>query len=237
MKLFLLSVVFIPFNTFSQAEIHVSLLGTKPKISVNGDSCAILNQQFSCVARTCDPVTIYTGDSVLFCTEANIDLQTDTSYWMKWKFTGCSNYPDSVMDYTPTNLPRCYYPIWNTPGVDTVHIYYNGFLSAYPSSDCWNEGPSHWIIVVDVLPLGIEEASQQIGNVFPNPATHELNIDFYSSKGNLELYSVLGEKINSYELINGKNKINLSEIKPGMYLYKLSDKEGIVSANKLFVIK
>ena len=236
MKKFLFFFLFTGSSVFSQQIINLSF-GAKPQISINGDTCSILNQQFSCVPRNCNDVTIFEGDSITFCTEANIDLQTDTAYYMKWKFTGCSNFPDSVMDYTQTNLPKCYKAVWNSAGNDTVHIYYNGFLSAYPASDCYPV-PSHWIIAVTVLQLnpGIDESTHKKEIIFPNPASEEFTVELNYTKGNLEIYSLLGEKINSFELLNGENKINIEEMNPGIYFCKIISKEKI-SLEKIVVMK
>lgn len=213
--------------------------GVKPGILIDGNLCKILNQQFSCVTRTCDGVIIYEGDSVSFCTDAYVDLTSDTAYYMHWNFNG-STFPASIVDTVPSNFPICYYPIWNTAGSYTVDIYYNGFLSAYPSSDCYPV-PSHWIIDVTVLSAGaggIDEHQNINEIVFPNPASNELNIDFHSTqKGNLELYSIFGEKIRNYEIKNGMNKIQIADIESGIYFYKIKNAEELFSADKIMVIK
>lgn len=86
--------------------------------------------------------------------------------------------------------------------------------------------------------LSVEENKNSIATIYPNPATNELYVELFSSdKGVLILYSSLGEKISSFDLINGRNKINLEKINSGLYFYTLSSDEGILVHEKLIVLK
>jgi len=62
-------------------------------------------------------------------------------------------------------------------------------------------------------------------NSYPNPATNNLTIN-YSFDGNIgnakiELYDVLGQRVNTYNLLNNKGQLNLnvSELNSGVYFY------------------
>jgi hypothetical protein len=66
--------------------------------------------------------------------------------------------------------------------------------------------------------------------VFPNPASHEIFIK--SGKiGKLSVYNQTGQKICDFNLVIGKNRLNISDYKNGIYLLKL------VSGNKTIVKK
>ena len=171
-RILLLISFFVRIGVVAQEANVPEVLGTKPIISINGVSCNILNQTFSCVPRVCDPVSIVAGDSVEFCTVSQISLNSDTNYWMRWEFSGSSTYPLPVWDSFPTDTPLCYNVTWLVPGNYTIHIFYNGWLSAYPWSDCWAQGPSHWIVNLQVIATGISETLEGQDAVFlPNPST------------------------------------------------------------------
>lgn len=60
-------------------------------------------------------------------------------------------------------------------------------------------------------------------NVFPNPATSIVTIKSEEAIGNIELFSILGKKIAIQKTNNQNNiQINVSTIKPGIYLLKAS---------------
>ncbi len=66
--------------------------------------------------------------------------------------------------------------------------------------------------------------------IFPNPASHEIFIK--SGKiGKLSVYNQTGQKICDFNLVTGKNRLNISDYKNGIYLLKL------VSDNKTIVKK
>lgn len=217
------------------AQVQISQLGAKPRISVNGDSCAIQNQQLSCVTRMCDSVVISQGDSVSFCTDAYIDLISDTSYYMQWDFNGSSNFSSSIINKTPTTLPLCYYPIWNSPGNYLVDVYYNGYLSAYPTSDCY-PFPSHWIIKVIVLsPGGIdEEANTNTVLIFPNPSSGSFTINSEDKIYQINIINLLGEEVLTERL--NSNYISIDMKKPsGIYFIELKTEKGTL--NKKIVLE
>lgn len=209
-------------NNISAQE---NLLGAKPKISVNGDVCAIGNQQFSCTPSTCNSVTIDAGDSISFCTYDKIDLTTDTVYYMQWNFNGSSNYSSYTFNYVPTSTPICYYPKWTVAGNYVVDVFYNGWLSAYPWSDCFSYGPSHWIINVTVLlSNGIQETFQNFKiNTYPNPAKDYITIETTENKNYIvHIINTLGQKV-AEKKFQKKIKVDVSSFGKGLFLVEVCE--------------
>ena len=70
----------------------------------------------------------------------------------------------------------------------------------------------------------------EISNVYPNPASGVLNIDFWNYENQkilLEVVSLLGEKIIARVFSSGeKIKLNVSSLNGGYYFLKLSDENG-----------
>jgi len=76
---------------------------------------------------------------------------------------------------------------------------------------------------------GIKEISQNpiSVNVFPNPATEQIN--FTSDKDltgyNLNVYDISGKMVLSKVFDNSANNINTSRLSGGTYIYRISDKQ------------
>jgi hypothetical protein len=121
--LLLISLFFL--TTILQAqekEIQYTIQGAKPGIDINGVLCKIGHLTQSCTPRVCDSIYILTGYSIEFCTSINIDLTSDTAYYMQWNFTGSINYVNTITNTVPTNTPFCFYPIWSTAGVYILNV-------------------------------------------------------------------------------------------------------------------
>ena len=67
-------------------------------------------------------------------------------------------------------------------------------------------------------------------NVYPNPASQEINFGISGSGETLantvEVYDITGQKINTYEVKNNFLTINTSGVATGLYIYKVIDKSG-----------
>jgi hypothetical protein len=78
-------------------------------------------------------------------------------------------------------------------------------------------------------------------NIFPNPASNELTIDFaLLDKSYFELYDMIGAKRKAVALDYGSQtkRIDLSDIDSGLYFYSVVDRKGNrIKAGKLIVIK
>lgn len=214
-------------------------LGTKPKISVNGVSCAIENQQFSCLTRTCDSVIIFAGDSIAFCTDANIDLMSDTNYYMQWNFNGSNNFPTPLHNYAPSNLPICYHPTWSTPGNYIVDIYNNNYLTAYPGSDCYSYGPSHWSIQITVLSVnGINNTSNPVSIFsYPNPATQHITIEADKPEEYIAVLTDIHGITISEKTFNKKMSFDLENSTRGIVLIRVMNKKGVALYQKKIIVK
>jgi len=71
----------------------------------------------------------------------------------------------------------------------------------------------------------IEAASMK---VYPNPATSSLNIEILQDASKLEIYNVMGEKIQSYNQLNtGIMNINTANMAAGVYFINLHTNSGV----------
>lgn len=67
-----------------------------------------------------------------------------------------------------------------------------------------------------INPSGIEETTQPIINLYPNPVSTQLSI-ISSGNHQVQLVNVLGEVISTIQLSTGHNNLNVSGLTNGLY--------------------
>jgi|GEM_PF-3147803 len=228
MKHFLFFLTAITVLLSSRGFAQPAPSSPKPGITIDGGLCLIGNLIYSCTPKTCSSIAISAGDSVEFCTAQQITLNTDTAYYMRWEFNGSSNYPTPVHDAYPNATPLCRYPKWTAPGTYTVDVYYNGWLSAYPGSDCYTFGPSHWIIDVIVTPVSVEEKTQAGScTISPNPGDGIFRVEIPEASAEKEICvrNLLGQIVFTEK--TNDEMIDLRAAPAGVYLLSVKTPNGV----------
>ncbi|OGI69448.1 hypothetical protein A3A09_01000 [Candidatus Nomurabacteria bacterium RIFCSPLOWO2_01_FULL_42_20] len=111
-------------------------------------------------------------------------------------------------------------PLALQPGTNYVTLQYKGVATNYS------------ILTTDTIPIlipgatGIEEAGEggEV-KVFPNPATDFVTIET-QDKGELTLSNILGEVVAEKTLVPGVNKLEVTDLSPGLYFYKVGENAG-----------
>ena len=62
-------------------------------------------------------------------------------------------------------------------------------------------------------------------NLYPNPTTTDVFISGLTETATIEIYDVLGEKISIQTIDVNQNKIDVSQLKSGVYLFKISESD------------
>ncbi len=78
--------------------------------------------------------------------------------------------------------------------------------------------------------------------LYPNPNDGGMQLDYNLSEGQtgeLIIYNMMGEKINTYHLLSSKNNIKISEaaLKNGVYFYELKINNASILIDKIVIIK
>ncbi len=102
------------------------------------------------------------------------------------------------------------------------------------SSSSWHKphaGSQFWIDNVTTNPASESNLFVKANsvNVYPNPATSQVNFSIAANPGKeymLEVYDMTGKKMNSYTVQNNFAAISTSGYAPGLYLYRLCDRNG-----------
>ena len=93
---------------------------------------------------------------------------------------------------------------------------------------------------VDCFSVGIEPKMSKSSfsiKAYPNPVSTIINFEFektYSHKMLLEIYDVLGQRVYDISIANNENniKINLEDLKKGIYFYKWTSNNKTIGAGK-----
>ena len=120
----------------------------------------------------------------------------------------------------------------DAPTQDTWYL-----LSAKDSNDCVVK-KDIWVLVDSCITglddLGFEEGGFQ---VYPNPASEQLTIDFAGNATSIQVYNMLGELVIEKHITEGKSSVQLfvKEWKVAMYSMQLYRKNGTIT-NKVFTV-
>jgi hypothetical protein len=93
-------------------------------------------------------------------------------------------------------------------------------------------------ICFDFLTKSIDELNNNFLTVYPNPTTGLINLQFatqITSKMDIEVTDILGKilLVDRYEVGDLKHEINLSHFTTGIYILKLTDKDGTITLKKV----
>ena len=117
------------------------------------------------------------------------------------------------------------------------YMVYNVNTTSYPADT------AGFTIQYDITAAGIEEQKMPgtISNVFPNPATSVVSIDYNLNssfqKSKIIFYDVLGKEVKEVKLNDnqGTAKISTDDMFAGIYFYSLTMDSKIVATKKLVV--
>lgn len=94
-----------------------------------------------------------------------------------------------------------------------------------------------YTITIDEWVTSVEVLRKEI-NIYPNPVTSSLNIDFvnYENVSSVEIYNLVGRQIDVVEVLNTNETFtyNAYDLNEGMYLVHLLDNNGHVVGTKRF---
>ena len=117
-----------------------------------------------------------------------------------------STLSSSTFNYTDNSVPI------------GSHDYCVTAVYADGSSDCSNS------VNVQVVTVKLDESDKQV-KFYPNPVTNFIFIDIPNSKSELTVYDLAGRIVLSQELVSPSNKISLSNLEKGIYVFELKSDE------------
>ncbi len=120
----------------------------------------------------------------------------------------------------------------------------------YVGGPTWSNAAYYFVddvsVIEDTAATGLKELSNEKEKykikLYPNPNDGTMQMDYSLTEGQtgeLIIYNMMGEKINTYHLLSSKNNIKISEaaLKNGVYFYQITiDKQAIIN-DKIVIIK
>ena len=94
----------------------------------------------------------------------------------------------------------------------------NGTLQSGSGAPTWDEFCD---VIDDVLPSGISEIDERTAGVYPNPVVTDMNFKLNANQRirSLRIFNAMGALVRTE--IQPENRIDVSELKSGMYFYEL----------------
>lgn len=188
-------------------------------------------------AHVFDRIGVYfSSDSIHYETYfvLPVNPQVETTEW--------TYYTDTI-NWMPVNLE---YSAQGGEKYFTIGNYRDETQSHYWSLDS-NQTFSYSYYYLDDVSLyeckgsAVEESpTSKAINVYPNPASSSFTIQHnLNSNGVFELYSIDGKKLDAVALQGqeGTYQYQNNNLKPGVYLYRISNPNGIITTGKLAIIK
>jgi hypothetical protein len=154
-----------------------------------------------------------TGGKVTIAATTN----ADSGYILVWKLNGKTILRSSIGNsilYT------------KSAGNDTITV------TVVPlGAKCYDSVVSNTWIVYNNLDVPVSYNSSSNITVYPNPFTGDVNITSLSATDQIFVYNMLGAKVADWHPnSNGSNTFNTTQLLPGMYIIRVSDKNGIIKA-------
>ena len=85
------------------------------------------------------------------------------------------------------------------------------------------------------------DVSAKLIKFYPNPANEAINFEFvqgYDKSLSLQLYNFMGKKVMEVNVVNALTNINLNNFYRGVYIFRLTNKNGaVVDSGKFQVVK
>ncbi|MEO6305852.1 MAG: T9SS type A sorting domain-containing protein [Bacteroidia bacterium] len=84
-------------------------------------------------------------------------------------------------------------------------------------------------------PLGVKENAIDKISIFPNPTSGKINFEGLNGENKIVFYDLFGRVIFESEFKEPQISIDLNSKKAGMYLYKITNKSGLVNQGKIII--
>lgn len=85
---------------------------------------------------------------------------------------------------------------------------------------------------------GVDNAQDVVQTiVYPNPSNGHLTITVSLKDCIFEVYDVIGKKVMSQKLNENETKVDISSLNNGTYLYKITQHNNVIKADKLVLNK
>ena len=133
-----------------------------------------------------------------------------------------------TFDTNYTDFVPLYAHHWRTEYIDITSFANNDVIIKFESKN--NSGNNLYLDNIWVYegeePQGIENLSEEIFQLFPNPATNEITIKSDRNLGRIEVFDMMGKKLHDIMEIQSQTRIDISQFPNGVYLLNRTHDNG-----------
>jgi GH35 family endo-1,4-beta-xylanase len=230
----------LEFNAYyGDYEIEVAFgdtvkVFTIPCLKSNKDSVFVLNEND---ARLKGPELVSTKLMGLNSVKLEFDkpIQSSSLRRSNFKFFSNSTVGLNAVQTDPDNPNAIILTLSkNVTKGDYISVsYFPGNLLADDGSRADAFGPA--AISNPEITVGISEINERALNVYPNPATSVLNIDYDKAPYKVLLFNSLGVLVQSEVAQNPLFKMNVGQLTKGLYLIRIQDDENNTVTKKVII--
>lgn len=219
-------------------------------VTFSNQSIDATSSQWYFPGAVTDTSTLNDPASVCYSTSGDYDVKLIVSNAGGTDTLLLSNFIHVFPPATPQNISLIDDTLYSNQGYVSYQWFYNNSLIAgatqyfYPATLNGNysvlstdaNGCETTFEILNIV-LGTSELNSSSVRIFPNPATDELTVDMGStSLAEMDILNSIGEKVGSYSLSSGRNKISCSELSGGIYFIRISSAENLLM-QKLIINK
>jgi hypothetical protein len=163
--------------------------------------------------------------------ERDLYIDTDTIYLMMYYRFFSTGDSTLITIYRPDNsVWGSWWDVSSYPNFNAAYLYYWAVLGS-------GEMPGQWKFEVQyknqtyfhnfylgLAGVGDDELASNI-ILYPNPSQGQLTVSAttLSNEGKLIIYDAVGKQVGHWSLVTGENKVDMSGLVPGIYLYEVRD--------------
>lgn len=180
-------------------------------------------------------------DTAYYNAMVNTSQNLNLSYGYLWWLNGKSSYippgisfslPGMITPNAPADMYSaagkngqfcCVVPSQNLVLVRMGEATGNDFVPVTYLDDIWEAFNK-----LSCQPIGIDDLKYEAKfNVYPNPTSGSVYIELSTTQPEeVQLFSLAGQLLLKQQLAPGLNQLQVNDLKPGMYIYKLAGKTG-----------
>ena len=144
------------------------------------------------------------------------------------------NYGDTC--WFPIIIDACVSDYAYYKGLGGPYLWCWWHTANYRSLVYYKKGAEEWGTPLVIAGMDEQRISKNV-RVYPNPAREFMHVQLSETAlpARIEIFNTMGSLMKEFVLTEATTQINLQQLKPGLYFYRIANENGILGAGKLVV--